>query len=111
MENIKQNRAMISKKSLKINRMITKLPSRLLSNNVQAIMQGGNGRRAAFTCLSSGNEVGKQRCSGYGRVLESSESYGGFPSILHASLAKVKKNLGTFFMKDKTEQFSDFIFG
>lgn len=102
---------MISKKSLKINGMITKLPSRLLSNNVQAIMQRGNGSRPAFTSLSSRNKVGKQICSGHGRVLESSESYGGFPSILHASLAKVKKNLETFFMKAKIEQFSDFIFG
>lgn len=53
----------------------------------------------------------KHRRSEHGRVLESSESYGGFPSILHVSLIKVKKYLRTFFMKDKTEQFSDFIFG
>lgn len=46
----------------------------------------------------------KHRCIGHGRVLESSESYGGFPSILHVSLAKAKNNLGIFFIKDKTEQ-------
>lgn len=51
---------MISKKSLKINGVITKLPSWLLSNNVQATMQGGNESRRGFTCLSSGNEVGSQ---------------------------------------------------
>lgn len=32
----------------------------------------------------------KDKCSRYGRALESYESYGGFPSILPGSLARAK---------------------
>lgn len=42
------------------------------------------------------------------RVLRAME---GSPQFSMHHLLKLKKNLGTFFMKDKIEQFSDFIFG